>query len=99
MKIVAIDVCPLTGGTVDGGWPQGHEPQEDLHALVVVRTDQGLEGFGSCYTSGKLVAGAIGLLWPLFFSAPPAIHRYISRAHYGADGAGSHPRFLHQHTV
>ena len=65
MKITAIEVCPLTGATVDGGWPQGHEPQEDLHTLLVVRTDQGLEGWGSCYTSGKLVAGAIGLLWPL----------------------------------
>lgn len=65
MKIVAIDVCPLTGATVDGGWPQGHEPQENLHTLVAVRTDSGLEGWGSCFTSGKLVAGAIELLWPL----------------------------------
>jgi L-alanine-DL-glutamate epimerase-like enolase superfamily enzyme len=65
VKIVAIDVCPLTGATVDGGWPQGHEPQENLHTLLIVRTDDGLAGFGSCYTSGALVAGAIGLLWPL----------------------------------
>ena len=34
MKIAAIDVCPLTGATVDGGWPQGHEPQENLHTLL-----------------------------------------------------------------
>jgi D-galactarolactone cycloisomerase len=65
LKIVAIEVCPLTGATVDGGWPQGHEPQENLHALVAVKTDQGLVGHGSCYTSGKLVAGAVELLWPL----------------------------------
>ncbi|MFI5455941.1 MAG: mandelate racemase/muconate lactonizing enzyme family protein [Isosphaerales bacterium] len=65
MKIVAIDVCPLTGATADGGWPQGHEPQENLHSLLIVRTDDGLVGYGSCYTSGKLVAGAIELLWPL----------------------------------
>jgi D-galactarolactone cycloisomerase len=65
MKIVAIDVCPLTGATVDGGWPQGHEPQENLHTLLIVRTDSGLEGSGSCYTSGRLVVGAIELLWPL----------------------------------
>ncbi len=65
MKITAIDVCPLTGGTVDGGWPQGHEPQEDLHTLVIVRTDGGLAGYGSCFTSGDLVAGAVKLLWPL----------------------------------
>lgn len=65
MKIVSIDVCPLTGATVDGGWPQGHEPQENLHTLLAVRTDEGLVGFGSCFTSGKLVTGAVELLWPL----------------------------------
>ncbi len=64
MKIVSIEVYPLTGGTVDGGWPQGHEPQENLHTLLIVRTDEGLSGFGSCFTSGKLVVGAIELLWP-----------------------------------
>jgi len=65
VKIVAIAVCPLTGGTVDGGWPQGHEPQENLHTLLIVTTDEGLVGLGSCFTSGKLTAGAIELLWPL----------------------------------
>src|SRR4051794_40318183 len=65
VRISAIEVCPLTGATVDGGWPQGHEPQENLHTLVVVRTDQGPVGYGSCFTSGALVAGAVELLWPL----------------------------------
>ena len=65
MKIVAIDVHPLTGATVDGGWPQGHAPQENLHTLLTVRTDEGFVGHGSCFTSGKLVAGAVELLWPI----------------------------------
>ena len=65
MHIVSIELCPLTGGTVDGGWPQGHEPQENLHTLLMVRTSDGLVGYGSCFTSGTLVAGAIQLLWPL----------------------------------
>ncbi len=65
MKITAIDVLPLTGGTVDGGWPQGHEPQEDLHTLVRIRTDEGLDGVGSCFTSGTLIRGAVQLMWPL----------------------------------
>lgn len=65
MKIVEIEVVPLTGATVDGGWPQGHEPQENLHTLVQVRTDEGLHGWGSCFTSGTLVEGAVALLWPL----------------------------------
>lgn len=70
MKIEAIEVCPLTGATVDGGWPQGHEPQENLHTLILIRTDQGLTGLGSCFTSGKLVAGAVELLWPLLKGRP-----------------------------
>jgi D-galactarolactone cycloisomerase len=70
MKIVAIEVCPLSGGTVDGGWPQGHEPQENLHTLLFVRSDEGLVGVGSCFTSGKLVAGAVELLWPLLRGQP-----------------------------
>ena len=65
MKIIAIDVCPLTGATVDGGWPQGHEPQENLHTLVILSTDSGLVGYGSCFTSGKLVTSAVELLWPI----------------------------------
>ncbi|MBL8815852.1 MAG: mandelate racemase/muconate lactonizing enzyme family protein [Planctomyces sp.] len=65
MKIVEVEVFPLTGATVDGGWPQGHEPQENLHTLVQVRTDEGIYGWGSCFTSGTLVQGAVALLWPL----------------------------------
>lgn len=65
MKITHVDVIPLTGGTVDGGWPQGHEPEEDLHTLVEVHTDGGLTGIGSCFTSGSLISGAMNLLWPL----------------------------------
>ena len=65
MKIVSIDVIPLTGATVDGGWPQGHEPQENLHTLIELHTEDGISGVGSCFTSGKLVQGAVDLLWPL----------------------------------
>ena len=65
MKIVRIDVHPLTGATVDGGWPQGHEPQENLHTLVCLTADDGTVGWGGCFTSGRLVAGAVELLWPL----------------------------------
>ncbi len=65
MKITEVEVIPLRGGTVDGGWPQGHEPEEDINTLVIVRTDGGIEGVGSCYTSGSLIAAAMKLLWPL----------------------------------
>ncbi|MGH7200753.1 MAG: mandelate racemase/muconate lactonizing enzyme family protein, partial [Planctomycetaceae bacterium] len=70
MKITRIEVLPLTGGTVDGGWPQGHAPQDDLHTLIVLHTDDGLEGVGSCFTSGALVAGAVQLLQPMLEGQP-----------------------------
>jgi D-galactarolactone cycloisomerase len=70
MTITAVELYPLTGGTVDGGWPQGHEPQENLHTLLVVRSDTGHAGYGSCFTSGRLVAGAVELLWPLLKRQP-----------------------------
>ncbi len=65
MSIRSIEVCPLSGAAVDGGWPEGLELQENLHTLLILRTDEGLEGFGSCFTSGRLVAGAVELIWPL----------------------------------
>lgn len=65
MKIVDFEVIPLSGATVDGGWPQGHETEEHLHALIELSTDDGMTGVGSCFTSGGLVAAAMQLLWPL----------------------------------
>src|SRR5580692_11482051 len=62
MKIVKVNVIPLVGGTVDGGWPQGHEKKENLHTLLEVVTDEGISGVGGVYTSGALTEGAIGLL-------------------------------------
>ena len=50
MKIERIQCHKLLGATVDGGWPEGHEPQDDLHTLVEVHTDEGLSGVGSVFT-------------------------------------------------
>lgn len=67
--IVYVRVVPLVGGTVDGGWPQGHAADENLHTLVEVRSADGNSGVGSAFTSGPLVAGAVELLWPLLGGA------------------------------
>ena len=63
--ITRLEILPLTGATVDGGWPQDLEAEENLHTLLVLTTDDGITGVGSCFTSGKLVDGAVQLLWPL----------------------------------
>jgi D-galactarolactone cycloisomerase len=64
MKIVDVRITGLTGGTVDGGWPQGNKPEEDLNTLVEVVTDDGLTGVGSCMTSKSLVTAGVQLLRP-----------------------------------
>jgi len=64
MIITDIRITGLSGGTVDGGWPDGMRPEEDLNTLVEVVTDEGLVGVGSSMTSKALVAAAVALLRP-----------------------------------
>src|SRR4051812_10333257 len=64
MAIRNIRVTGLSGGTVDGGWPGGHKPEDDLNTIVEVDTDEGLTGVGSAMTSKALVAAAVALLRP-----------------------------------
>ena len=64
MRIADIRLHKLIGATVDGGWPQGHAPQSDLHTLVEVHSDEGLTGLGSIFTSSALSAAALEFLRP-----------------------------------
>jgi L-alanine-DL-glutamate epimerase-like enolase superfamily enzyme len=65
MNITDVRLTGLRGGTVDGGWPEGHKPEDDLHTLIEVLTDEGLTGVGSVFTSKALTAGAVQLLGPM----------------------------------
>jgi L-alanine-DL-glutamate epimerase-like enolase superfamily enzyme len=65
MKITDVRLTGLSGATVDGGWPDGMKPEEDLNTIVEVFTDEGLVGVGSTYTSKALTAAAVQLLRPL----------------------------------
>src|SRR5438045_57678 len=65
MKIVDIRLTGLTGGTVDGGWPEDFKPEDDLHTILEVITDEGLIGVGSVFTSKALTQGAVELLRPI----------------------------------
>lgn len=64
MQIKQIVVHKLLGGTVDGGWPDGHEPEDDLHALLEIETDEGLTGVGSVFTNSALVEAGVETLRP-----------------------------------
>ncbi len=62
MHIRDIKIHRLIGGTVDGGWPEGHEPEDDLHTLLEVVSDEGLTGIGSVFTNSALVAAGVQTL-------------------------------------
>lgn len=65
MRITDVRLTGLSGGTVDGGWPDGMKPEEDLNTLLEVLTDEGLVGVGSVYTSKALTEAAVQLLRPI----------------------------------
>jgi L-alanine-DL-glutamate epimerase-like enolase superfamily enzyme len=65
MKIIDIRLTGLSGGTVEGGWANELQPEDDIHTVVEVLTDEGLVGLGSAMTSKALVEGAVKLLRPL----------------------------------
>ena len=64
MKITDLRITGLSGGTVDGGWPGGMKPEEDLNTIIEVLTDEGLVGVGSAMTSKALIEAAVQLLRP-----------------------------------
>src|SRR5260370_28962534 len=64
MKITQIKITGLAGGTVEGGWADELKPEDDVHTIIEVLTDEGLTGVGSAFTSKALVEGAVKLLRP-----------------------------------
>src|ERR1041385_4537758 len=65
MKIHSIRSAGLRGATPEGGWSNELKPDDCVHTLIVVQTDEGLTGVGSVFTSDHLVRGALKLLEPL----------------------------------
>ncbi|HEV8541221.1 MAG TPA: mandelate racemase/muconate lactonizing enzyme family protein [Verrucomicrobiae bacterium] len=65
MKIQSIRCAGLRGATPEGGWSNELKPDDCVHTLIAVRTDEGLTGLGSVFTSDHLVRGALKLLEPL----------------------------------
>ncbi|MGL4464674.1 MAG: mandelate racemase/muconate lactonizing enzyme family protein, partial [Planctomycetia bacterium] len=71
MKISDVRTIGLRNASVDGGWPDNRiQPEDNLHTLVEVESDEGLVGLGSCFTSKGLIDGAIKLLKPMLVGMP-----------------------------
>jgi D-galactarolactone cycloisomerase len=65
VKIKDVRIAGLRGATPEGGWSNELRPDDVVHTLVAVRTDEGLVGYGSVFTSDELVRGALSVLGPL----------------------------------
>src|SRR5579864_9028540 len=66
MKIREIRCAGLRGATPEGGWSNELRPEDCVHTLVAVHTDEGLTGLGSVFTNDALVRAALAVLEPLF---------------------------------
>lgn len=64
MKIKEVHSIPLTGWTDDTGWDFKLDQTENQHTLIEVKTDEGITGIGSVYTTQALVDGSLRLLMP-----------------------------------
>jgi D-galactarolactone cycloisomerase len=71
MKIVKIKAAGLRGGTPEGGWANEIRPQDCVHTLVAIFTDEGITGWGSVFTNDALVQAALNLLEPLYAGENP----------------------------
>ena len=66
MKIREIRCAGLRGATPEGGWSNEIRPDDCVHTLVAVHTDEGPVGLGSVFTSDGLVRAALAVLEPLY---------------------------------
>jgi len=65
-KIREIRALGLRGGTPEGGWSNELQPDDCVHTLILVLTDDGLHGVGSVFANDDLVRAALGVLEPLY---------------------------------
>jgi D-galactarolactone cycloisomerase len=65
VKIRSIESLGLFGKSPKGGWTNEIKSDDSVHALVIVRTDEGRMGVGSVFTDARLVEAALAVLRPL----------------------------------
>jgi len=56
----------LRGATPEGGWSNELRPEDCVHTLIAVHTDQNLVGLGSVFSNDQLVRAALAVLEPLY---------------------------------
>jgi D-galactarolactone cycloisomerase len=71
MKITEIKAAGLRGATPEGGWANEIKPEDCVHTLIAISTDEGVTGWGSVFTNDALVNAALSVLEPLYRSENP----------------------------
>jgi len=66
VKIREIRAVGLFGATPEGGWSNELRPEDSVHTLISVQTDEGVTGFGGVFTNAGLVQAAPDVLEPLY---------------------------------
>jgi len=66
VKINTIEAFGLRGLTPEGGWSNEIRPDDCVHTLIAVTTDEGVIGWGSAFTNDALVHAALNVLQPLY---------------------------------
>src|SRR5918997_633494 len=66
VRIREIRAAGLRGATPEGGWSNELQPEECVHTLVAVHTDEGAVGIGSVFTSDDLVRASLAVMEPLY---------------------------------
>lgn len=66
MKIREIRAVGLRGASPEGGWSEEIRPEDCVHTLIAVYTDEGITGYGSVFTNDGLVKAALQVLEPLY---------------------------------
>ena len=70
VRVERIEAIGLRGATPPGGWTIELGPDDVVHTLVVVRTDDGATGIGSVFSDDRLVRAALDVLMPLALGEP-----------------------------
>jgi L-alanine-DL-glutamate epimerase-like enolase superfamily enzyme len=71
MKITAAHAAGLRNGTPEGGWANEIRPEDCVHTLIAVFTDEGVTGWGSVFTNDGLAQAALRVLEPLYLGENP----------------------------
>ncbi|TCP40756.1 L-alanine-DL-glutamate epimerase-like enolase superfamily enzyme [Tamaricihabitans halophyticus] len=93
MRIIDVRAAGLRGATPEGGWQEELTPDDVVHTLVTIHTEDGPVGVGSVFTSESLVRGALEVLRPLVIGSnalePERTSERLHRATFWMGRGGS----------